>query len=74
MGFPTKIHLIKHTAIEQWYFNFPNQFAQSMEIERGKIVEWVIEDKSHFVIKRRNTLPSTVKKHWRIDPGDQCSL
>jgi len=52
MGYPTKIQLIKRSASEQWYINFPSAVAQAMEFEKGEIVEWVIEGKRKMVLKR----------------------
>jgi len=65
MGFPTKVQLIKRKQSEQWYVNFPSAIAQAMEFERGEIVEWVIEDKSQLVLRRRDTPPSALKKTLR---------
>lgn len=62
MGFPTKVQLIKRAASEQWYINFPTQLAQAMEFERGETVEWVVEDKAHLTLRRRNIPTSAVKK------------
>lgn len=62
MGCPTKVQLIKRKESEQWYVNFPAQIAQAMEFERGETVEWVIEDKSQLVLRRRLTPPSALKK------------
>ena len=62
MGFPTKVQLIKRKESEQWYVNFPSAIAQAMEFSRGEIVEWIIEDKSQLVLRRRETPPSTLKK------------
>lgn len=62
MGYPTKIQLIKRKNSEQWYINFPAQVAQAMEFERGETVEWVVEDKSQLVLKRRETPSSALKK------------
>ena len=62
MGCPTKVQLIKRKESEQWYVNFPAQVAQAMEFERGETVEWVVEDKSQLVLRRRNTPPSVLKK------------
>jgi hypothetical protein len=62
MGFPTKVQLIKRKESEQWYVNFPSAIAQAMEFERGEIVEWIIEDKSQMVLRRRGTPPSALKK------------
>jgi hypothetical protein len=33
-----------------------------MEFERGETVEWVVEDKSQLVLRRRSTPPSSLKK------------
>ncbi len=62
MGYPTKVQLIKRQASEQWYINFPSAVAQAMEFVRGEFVEWIIEDKSQLVLRRRQTPPSAVKK------------
>lgn len=62
MGFPTKVQLIKRKASEQWYINFPSALAQAMEFERGETVEWVIEDKSQLVLRRRSASATTPQK------------
>jgi hypothetical protein len=62
MGYPTKVQLIKRKLSEQWYINFPAAIAQSMNFERGEIVEWSIEDKSLLALKRKNVPPSLLKK------------
>jgi hypothetical protein len=62
MGFPTKVQLIKRKDSEQWYINFPSAIAQAMEFERGEVVEWMIEDKSQLVLRRRNVPAPTQKK------------
>ena len=65
MGYPTKVQLIKRMKSEQWYINFPSAVAQAMEFERGETVEWIIEDKSQLVLRRRSTPPSALKKTLR---------
>ena len=62
MGCPTKVQLIKRKQSEQWYINFPAQIAQAMEFQRGEIVEWIIQDKSQLLLKRRQTPESERKK------------
>lgn len=62
MGFPTKVQLIQRKDSEQWYINFPSAIAQAMEFERGEVVEWIIEDKSQLVLRRRAAPTSTLKK------------
>jgi hypothetical protein len=67
MGFPTKVQLIKRAESEQWYINFPSAVAQAMEFQRGEIVEWLIEDKTQLVLRRR-TPPITALKKKRSRP------
>ena len=62
MGCPTKVQLIKRKESEQWYINFPAAIAQAMEFQRGEIVDWIIEDKTQLVLRRRDTPPSALKK------------
>jgi antitoxin component of MazEF toxin-antitoxin module len=62
MGFPTKVQLIKRKQSEQWYINFPSAVAQAMEFERGETVEWIVEDKSQLVLRRKKAPPSALKK------------
>ena len=62
MGCPTKVQLIKRKESEQWYINFPAAIAQAMEFQRGEIVDWLIQDKSQLILRRRETPPSALKK------------
>lgn len=53
MGFPTRVQLIRRKASEQWYINFPAALAQACEFVKGEVVEWVVKDKNHLLLKRR---------------------
>jgi hypothetical protein len=57
MGFPTRVQVIKRKASEQWYINFPAALAQACEFFKGEVVEWVVKDKHHLLLKRRLTQP-----------------
>jgi hypothetical protein len=67
MGFPTKIQLIKRTASEQWYINFPSAVAQAMEFQKGEVVEWIIEDKQRMTLKRADKDVELGKKKLLTD-------
>lgn len=62
MGCSTRIQLIKRLKSEQWYVNFPAAIAQAMEFEKGELVEWIIEDRSQVVLRRRQAPPTALKK------------
>jgi hypothetical protein len=65
MGFPTKVQLIQRKDSQQWYINFPSAIAQAMEFERGEIVEWIVEDKSQLLLRRRKVPAAALKKTKR---------
>jgi hypothetical protein len=64
MGAPTKVQLIDRKNSQQWYVNFPAAIAQAMQFERGELVEWLIEDKQHLILRRTRVpaAPVAVKK------------
>lgn len=52
MGHPTKVQVIQRQNSEQWYVNFPAAVARALELGKGEVVEWVIEDKTTLILKR----------------------
>ncbi|MGI8604505.1 MAG: hypothetical protein ACR2OZ_16150 [Verrucomicrobiales bacterium] len=61
MGFPTKVQLISRQASEQWYINFPSALAQAMEFNKGETVEWIVADKAHLILSRKEVPPNPVE-------------
>lgn len=61
MGFPTKVQLIDRQGSQQWYINFPSALAQACEFLRGEVVEWIVKDKNHLVLRRNADPASTVE-------------
>ncbi len=61
MGFPTKVQLIQRKASEQYYINFPSAVAQAMEFNKGETVEWIVHDKGHLILARKEVPPSPVE-------------
>ena len=53
MGYPTKVQLIQHKGSEQWYINFPAVLAAAMEFNKGEVVEWVVQDRTTRMLRRR---------------------
>jgi hypothetical protein len=68
MGYPTKVQLIKRKkTADQYYINFPTAIAEALELERGEVIEWIIEDKANIIAHRTRVpaSPVTVKKTLR---------
>ena len=65
MGYATKVQLIQRkSSVDQYYINFPTALAEAMELQKGEIIEWIIEDKANLIAHRRQVprSPITVKK------------
>lgn len=52
MGYKVKIQRVDRGQTKSFYINFPAAVAESAEIEKGETMEWVIEDRNTFVLKR----------------------
>ncbi|MBZ5521143.1 MAG: hypothetical protein LAP21_02675 [Acidobacteriia bacterium] len=53
MGYESSVQVIEranHTR--QYYLICPAPLAQALEIEKGEVIEWVVEDKHTLIIKR----------------------
>ena len=61
MGCPTKVQRIDRKDSQQWYINFPAAIAQAMQFDKGEVVEWIVEDKQHLILKRQRVPASPVQ-------------
>ena len=52
MGYKIKIQRVDRGQTKSFYTNFPAAVAESAEIEKGEEMEWFIEDKNTFVLRR----------------------
>ena len=56
------MQLINRKASQQWYVNMPAAVAEAMEFQKGEVVEWIIDDQQHLVLKRDSQLVASLKK------------
>lgn len=52
MGYIVKIQKVDRGKTKSFYVNFPAAIAESSQIEKGEQMEWIIEDRNTFVLKR----------------------
>lgn len=53
MGYLSKVQVIQRGATNrQYYLICPAPLAAAIELEKGEQIEWVVEDKNTFLIKR----------------------
>ena len=58
MSLETKVQRIERKNTEQWYVGFPKALAQTLELDKGEVVEWIIKDKNTLTLQRKSRIPS----------------
>lgn len=58
MGYQVKIQKIQRATNKTYYVNFPSAFADSIGLRKGEHMEWFIEDRNCFVLRRVRATPS----------------
>ena len=54
MGYKVKVQRVERKTTKSFYVNFPAAVAEAARIEKGEQMEWIIEDRDTFVLKRLN--------------------
>ena len=62
MGYNVKIQRVERGNTKSFYVNFPAAVAEAANLEKGEEMEWVIEDRNTFVLKRIKQIKTTLKK------------
>ena len=63
MGYQSRVQVIQRGGKNrQYYLICPAPLAQALEIEKGEIVEWVVEDKHTLLLKRTAARRATTSK------------
>ena len=72
MGYKVKIQRVERGKTSSYYINFPAAITESCDLEKAEEMEWEIEDRNTFVLKReikkesflkkKSTIPKTNKK------------
>ncbi len=65
MGYKVKIQKIERATNKTYYVNFPGAFADAIDLEKGEEMEWFIEDRNCFVLKRVKEVCSFRKKQTK---------
>ena len=52
MGYKVKIQRVDRGNTKSFYINFPAAVAEAAELSKGEEMEWLLEDKNTFVLKR----------------------
>ena len=52
MGYFTKIQKVERPTNRSYYVNLPSAVAQSLQIQKGEMFEWLVEDKNLLLLRR----------------------
>lgn len=52
MGHQIKIQRVERGSTKSYYVNFPAALAEAAQIVKGEAMEWLIEDRDTFVLRR----------------------
>ena len=62
MGYQVKIQKIQRATNKTYYVNFPSAFADAIDLRKGEEMEWFIEDRNCFVLRRVRKTDSLLGK------------
>lgn len=62
MGHKIKIQRVERGTTKSYYVNFPAALAEAAQIQKGEELEWLIEDRNTFVLRRVTTKKSALKQ------------
>ncbi len=62
MGHKIKIQRVERGTTKSYYVNMPAALAEAAGIEKGEELEWVLEDRNTFVLRRVKPAKSVLKK------------
>lgn len=62
MGYKVKLQRVERRTTKSFYINFPAAVAEAAKLKKGEELEWVIEDRDTYVLKRVKKSKSNLKQ------------
>lgn len=62
MGCKVKIQKVERPTNKSFSVSFPTTLADAIELQKGEEMEWFIEDRNTFVLKRKDEADSFMKR------------
>jgi len=62
MGHKIKIQRVERGTTKSYYVNFPAALAEATQIEKGEELEWLMEDKNTFILRRVTPKKSALRR------------
>lgn len=61
MGHLIKIQRVERGTTKSYYVNFPAALAEAAQIDKGEELEWLLEDRNTFLLRRKKPKKSILK-------------
>ena len=52
MGYRVKIQKVQRPSNRSFYLNFPMALAEALDVQKGEVFEWSLQDRNTFIVKR----------------------
>jgi len=52
LGYNVKIQKVERPTNTSFYVNFPAAIAEATHVQKGEEMEWFVEDRNTFILKR----------------------
>ena len=62
LGYNVKIQKVERPTNTSFYVNFPAAIAEATGVEKGETMEWLVEDRNTFILKRVRLRKSFLRK------------
>ena len=62
MSHKIKVQRVERGKTKSFYINFPAAIAEAGQIEKGEEMEWLIEDKDTYILRRVKKSKSLINK------------
>jgi bifunctional DNA-binding transcriptional regulator/antitoxin component of YhaV-PrlF toxin-antitoxin module len=62
MGHKIKIQRVERGTTKSYYVNFPAALAEAARIEKGEELEWLVDDRNTFILRRVTPKKSILKR------------
>ena len=62
MGYRVKIQKVERPTNTSYYVNFPAAIAEATRVKKGEVMEWLVDDRNTFILRRVRERKSFLKK------------
>ncbi len=62
MGYTVKIQKVDRPTNRTYYVNFPVAMAEAVDLQKGETMEWLVDDRNTFILRRVKPLKSFTSK------------